>query len=72
VQIDAEHAQLAAPPLKVQVPFAGQATGVPHWPLDEHVWTALPEHCVLLGVHATQEPARHTGVVPTHVEEPCS
>jgi hypothetical protein len=30
---------------------AVQAEAVPHWPLALQVWTALPEHCVVPGVH---------------------
>jgi hypothetical protein len=41
-----------------QTPFeqkgvaAAHAAALPHWPHASHVSTALPAHCVALGVHA--------------------
>jgi hypothetical protein len=38
-----------------------QATAVPQVPVDEQVWTALPEHWTAPGVHTPlQAPAEHT------------
>ncbi len=31
------------------------ATGAPHWPAEEHVWTPLPEHCTAPGVHTPEQ-----------------
>ncbi len=43
------------------------ACGLPHWPPDVHVCTcASSEHCVLVGLHATHDPPRQTGVPPVH------
>ena len=54
--VPAEHATQAAP---VQVWVSGvHAAAVPHCPLELHVWTASPEHCVAPGaqipVHAPE------------------
>ncbi|MGH7733103.1 MAG: hypothetical protein ACREOE_05210, partial [Gemmatimonadales bacterium] len=32
-----------------------QATGAPHWPAEEQVWTPLPEHCTAPGVHTPEQ-----------------
>jgi hypothetical protein len=61
--------------LPVQTPLMHveplQATAVPQVPLDWHVCTPLPEHCVAPGVHTpVQAPAWHTyvqAVVPPKV-----
>jgi hypothetical protein len=55
--------------LPVHAPFAHvseQATGLPQVPVALHVRTALPEHTVAPGSHATQAPSRHAGVLPEH------
>ena len=46
-----------APPLQTYV----QLEGAPHCPLEPHVSTPLPTHCLLAGVHEpTQVPPLHT------------
>jgi hypothetical protein len=41
-----------------------------HWPVAEHVWTPLPEHCVAPGTHTpmhapvTQADATHEEAAP--------
>ena len=41
--------------------WAVHGIGVPQWPVESHVWTASPEHCVAPGVH-----------VPEHCAPPAS
>jgi hypothetical protein len=45
---------------------------VTHVPLPEHVWSAVPEHCVAFGVQATHAPFRQTGKPPEHGEDDAS
>jgi len=47
--------------------FAVHGTPVPHWPLDEQVWTELFEHCVVFGVQ-TPAQAPLTQADDTHVD----
>ena len=43
--------------------FAGE----PHWPSEPHVCMSTASvHEVALGVHVTQTPSKHTGVLPEH------
>jgi hypothetical protein len=54
-QVPAEHVADAFGRLVVQ------ATGLLHWPVELHVWTPLPEHCVAPGVQTPEHwPLMHT------------
>lgn len=68
LRVPAPHPTQAPP---VQVCVSGvHAAAVPHWPLELQVWTALPEHCVVVGVHTpvhapvTQAEDVHAVAVP--------
>lgn len=58
------HWPVQAPLMQV---WLTHAAGLPQEPPALHVWTPLPEHCVVVGLHATQVLLRHAGVCPPHV-----
>jgi hypothetical protein len=66
------HVQLADPGEPVQLWLVSVQPVVAQVPVDEHVWSAVPEHCVAFGVQATHPPFRQTGVPPAHAEDDAS
>jgi hypothetical protein len=66
------HVQVGDPAGVVQLWLVSVHPVVAHAPAVEHVWSAVPEHCVAFGVQATHPPFRQTGRPPEHGEDDSS